>query len=316
MKRVFATVGTTSFDDFTQSLCSLHFLTAMAHHHHEVVETSLQSVSLHSSMHLPSASLSSSDVSVHGHSQSSSLTSSSLSSSVELSSTQSSYYDIVLIIQYGKGICPLTFIPSSLVINEGQNVQNKNDDNDDGSGSVMICIPIDKSLISTDNNDDDTQNTNTKQQQYCNIRIQWYRFLPSLSAEMERADIILCHAGAGTLLEALSISEESTKSIKGKIQRKIINAVINTKLMDNHQTELAEELEKRKHICVTRDCISEWTTDDKATQFWNNMRVFSPLPFYSAHANQKRPVNNISSFQRIVDHVMGFSEVMNTKKTH
>lgn len=313
MKRVFATVGTTSFDDFTQSLCSLHFLTAMAHHHHEVVETSLQSVSLHSSMHSPSALLSSSDVSVHGHSQSSSLTSSLLSSSVELSSTQSSYCDIDLTIQYGKGICPLTFIPSSLMINEGQRVQNKTDGNDDGSGSVMLSISIDKSLISADNNDDNTQNTNTKQQQYCNIHIQWYRFLPSLSAEMERADIILCHAGAGTLLEALSISEES---IKGKIQRKIINAVINTKLMDNHQTELAEELEKRKHICVTRDCISEWTTDDKATQFWNNIRVFSPLPFYSAHANQKRPVNNISSFQRIVDHVMGFSEVMNTKKTH
>jgi len=315
MKRVFATVGTTSFDDFTQSLCSLHFLTAMAHHHHEVVETSLQSVSLHSSMHSPSALLSSSDVSVHGHSQSSSLTSSLLLSSAELSSTQSSYYDIDLTIQYGKGICPLTFIPSSLTINERQRVQNeKTNDNDDGSGSVMICVPIDRAL-SADNNDV-TKNTNTKQQQYCNIRIQWYRFLPSLSAEMERADIILCHAGAGTLLEALSISE-STKPIKGKIQRKIINAVINTKLMDNHQIELAEELEKRKHICVTRDCISEWTTDDKATQFWNNIRVFSPLPFYSAHANQKRPVNNISSFQRIVDHVMGFSgEDMNTKKTH
>ena len=183
----------------------------------------------------------------------------------------------------------------------------------------MICISIDKSLISKDYNEDDTQNTNTKQQQqqqqYCNIHIQWYRFLPSLSAEMKRADIILCHAGAGTLLEALSISE-SSKSIEGKIQRKIINAVINTKLMDNHQTELSEELEKRKHICVTRDCISEWTTDDKATKFWNNIRVFSPLPFYSAHANQNRPVKNISSFQRIVDHAMGFSEVMNRKKTH
>ena len=92
--------------------------------------------------------------------------------------------------------------------------------------------------------------------------------------------------------------------------------MINTKLMNNHQTELAEELEKREHICVTRDCISEWTSDDKATKFWNNIQVFSPLPFYSAHANQKRPVNSISSFQRIVNHVMEFSEVMNTKKTH
>ena len=129
---------------------------------------------------------------------------------------------------------------------------------------------------------------------------------------MERADLILSHAGAGSLLEALDISSSTKPTSK---QKKIVNAVINSKLMDNHQLELADELEKRKHICVTRDCISEWTSEDLAAKFWENIGGFVPVPFLGGVNNDgtgQQDLNdcneNVSGFQRIVDRVMGFNE--------
>jgi hypothetical protein len=215
----------------------------------------------------------------------------------------------------------------------------KDDDNKEcSSGSILLSIPVGETMqLSSDcrgrRSEDDamgnhksTQSTdNSINQNLYRVRVRWYRFQPSLSDEMENAELILCHAGAGTLLEALDISSSS------KSARKIINAVINSKLMDNHQSELAEELERRKHILVTRDCTSEWTTYDAATQFWNGIRDFSPMPFLGGrsrnvhiHMERQEPTpedsnefDMRSSFQRIVDRVMGFDTKSNnnTKKT-
>ena len=246
MKSVFATVGTTSFDDFVQALCSIQFLTAMAHRQSPVPPSSIQSLC-----------------------------------------------DCNITIQYGQGRCPLSFISHSMSSITQETA------GDDDSGSIMY-------IIETANDIPNKHSTEVR------IQVRWYRFLPSLSAEMERADIILCHAGAGTLLEALAISSSDTKS--GGKQKKIINAVINSKLMGNHQTELAEELEKRSHIHVTRDCISEWTTEARAVQFWKEIDEFAPLPFSGGHCNRSGTADeqscnqNVSSFQRIVDRVMNYSD--------
>ena len=129
------------------------------------------------------------------------------------------------------------------------------EDGGSDTGSVVLSIPIEQST-SADSSDEASGNGHSVA-----VRVQWYRFKPSLSDEMERADIIISHAGAGTLLEALALSCKSQR-------RKAINAVINSTLMDNHQLELAEELERRQHILVTRDCASEWTTDMGARKFW------------------------------------------------
>ena len=326
-KSIFATVGTTSFDDFIQSLCSLPFLTAMAIHHlHnaiEVNETSLPSVSYPSSLHSQSVPLSPSDVSAPGQSQSSCLTSSLSSPAVVSSSTSidmqhcdeqpSQHYDMSITIQYGRGQCPYLFLPPTLF--DTSTIQRSDDDSDDGSGSIILSIPV----LDSTNDAPNTTHSNTKPKQHLyQVQMQWYRFIPSLSAEMERAGIILCHAGAGTLLEALAISSSTTKSTEIK-QKKIINAVINSKLMDNHQTELAEELEKRNHICVTRDCTTEWTTQDDATKFWKDIGEFTPVPFLGGQRSmngigEQSSNQHVSSFQRIVDGVMGFSD--NGRKTH
>eukprot|EP01090_Pellita_catalonica_P006089 TRINITY_DN16290_c0_g1_i1.p1 TRINITY_DN16290_c0_g1~~TRINITY_DN16290_c0_g1_i1.p1 ORF type:complete len:174 (-),score=26.27 TRINITY_DN16290_c0_g1_i1:106-627(-) len=55
---------------------------------------------------------------------------------------------------------------------------------------------------------------------------------------MEDADLVISHAGAGTILEGLR-------------NKKAMIVVINEKLMNNHQEELAEAMEKRGLIYST-----------------------------------------------------------------
>ena len=291
---VFATVGTTSFDTLVNSLCSLPSLSAMAAaktSQHRQRRTPSQSKHSQSSSPLASAQLSTSTSPVAVPSaQSCSTSLLSCSSSLPLSSGagDSSGDDnivVELVIQYGTGTCPLSFLPPSLKQHSlGGTDKHEIDDCDEGS--TLLLIPT---------------SSNNSAQQYHRLHVKWYRFQPSLVHDMERADIILCHAGAGTLLEALAISK--TYDINTiQLQRPIINAVINTSLMNNHQSELAEELHRRRHIHVTWDCISEWTTDVEAKRFWKNLDGFCPVPFVGSDRSAQR---GKSCFQRNVDDVMG-----------
>lgn len=61
-----------------------------------------------------------------------------------------------------------------------------------------------------------------------------YDYKESLLEDMEWADLIICHAGAGTTIEALDLG-------------KTVLVVPNETLMDNHQLELANKLAKEKY---------------------------------------------------------------------
>ena len=214
--------------------------------------------------------------------------------------------ELELTIQYGTGQCPLKFLPPNILKLSSVPIKN----NDDGSGSIILAIPGSVAL-------DETTTTMYHQQ----ILVRWYRFIPSLVSEMERADIILCHAGAGTLLEALGIAAKSstmtTEGMTRKNKKKIVNAVINSSLMDNHQSELAEELESRGHILITRDCVSEWTNDEGATKFWQCVGTTKTKPFQlgsrrRADLDHLNTEEYVSGFQTLVDRIMGFNTAKST----
>ena len=61
------------------------------------------------------------------------------------------------------------------------------------------------------------------------ISLEYFRFNPTLSDDMQRADVIISHCGAGSILEAIGL------------QKQLI-VVVNSSLQDNHQTELSDAL--------------------------------------------------------------------------
>lgn len=69
------------------------------------------------------------------------------------------------------------------------------------------------------------------------MQMESFAFSASLHDHMSSADVILCHAGAGSIMEALSL-------------QKHVIVVVNNDLMDNHQLELAHALERRRLIGV------------------------------------------------------------------
>lgn len=66
-------------------------------------------------------------------------------------------------------------------------------------------------------------------------KIEAFKLSPSIGEYMRSADLVISHAGAGSVLEALE-------------NRKHLIVVINDLLMDNHQVELAQQLYKDQHL--------------------------------------------------------------------
>jgi beta-1,4-N-acetylglucosaminyltransferase len=90
--------------------------------------------------------------------------------------------------------------------------------------------------------------------------IRSYSFQPSLEQDMNEADLLISHAGAGTIMEAL------------RLQKRLV-VVINTSLMDNHQTELAHAMAHRNHLFVVDNPANLQNVNT-----WNDLNAFVPIP--------------------------------------
>jgi beta-1,4-N-acetylglucosaminyltransferase len=172
-------------------------------------------------------------------------------------------YD-TLVVQYGTGVEPQ--VPEQYTT----------------SGSSTIEAP---------NHKQDSTNYSYQPQQQgqttSRLSIQTYRIKPSLEKDMQRADLILSHAGAGTVMEALRME-------------KTLIVVINTDLMDNHQTELATAMAERGHLFVVE--APEDLLDQPATT-WHAFQDFVPrFPQQQQHRGEEE-----MDFPRLLDAFLGFS---------
>ncbi|KAF9124237.1 N-acetylglucosaminyldiphosphodolichol N-acetylglucosaminyltransferase catalytic subunit alg13 [Mortierella sp. 14UC] len=71
------------------------------------------------------------------------------------------------------------------------------------------------------------------------LQVTSYPYKPSLHEDMEKADLIISHAGSGSILEAL------------RLNKKLV-VVVNEDLMDNHQMELGSALHEQHYlVCCT-----------------------------------------------------------------
>ncbi|KAJ2809763.1 N-acetylglucosaminyldiphosphodolichol N-acetylglucosaminyltransferase catalytic subunit alg13 [Coemansia sp. 'formosensis'] len=70
------------------------------------------------------------------------------------------------------------------------------------------------------------------------IAMEGFDYTSSPQRFIEKADLVICHAGTGSILEALH-------------SRKPTIVVVNRGLMDNHQDEIAQELAERGYVVKT-----------------------------------------------------------------
>jgi beta-1,4-N-acetylglucosaminyltransferase len=113
------------------------------------------------------------------------------------------------------------------------------------------------------------------------LNVEVYAFKPNLTSDMKAADLIISHAGAGTVMEVLRLKKRAA-------------VVINTMLMDNHQTELADAMGERHHILVV-DNPSKLCDPT----MWKSFETFRPLPYTGG---------NDYDFPRLLDAFMGVTK--------
>lgn len=91
-----------------------------------------------------------------------------------------------------------------------------------------------KKLIIQKGNGDYTP-INYKHCKLNSLVVEVYEYLDGFEKIIQQSDVVVSHCGAGTALETLK-------------HKKVFIATVNTKLMDNHQTELAEQLANEGYI--------------------------------------------------------------------
>ncbi|KAJ3778231.1 glycosyl transferase [Lentinula raphanica] len=109
------------------------------------------------------------------------------------------------------------------------------------------------------------------------VFIECWKFRPALETEYEQADLVISHAGSGTIVDVLRMN-------------KPLIVVPNSTLLDDHQQELAAALEKLNHL--RSSTISSLAT---------TIQEFNPSSF------TKFPPFAGDKFRDLVDEEMGFA---------
>ncbi|KAG9318719.1 hypothetical protein JVU11DRAFT_818 [Chiua virens] len=111
------------------------------------------------------------------------------------------------------------------------------------------------------------------------VDIDTWRFKPSIQDEIERADLVISHAGSGTILDVLRSG-------------KPLVVVPNATLMDNHQEELALQLDSLGHLKAT-------SVDDLPSTIASfDRNVLVPFPAFDG-----------CRFRRVVDEMLSLCQI-------
>ncbi|EJD05857.1 glycosyl transferase, partial [Fomitiporia mediterranea MF3/22] len=108
------------------------------------------------------------------------------------------------------------------------------------------------------------------------VEIEAWRYKPTLKEEYEVANLVISHAGSGTILDVLRLG-------------KPMIVVPNPSLLDNHQSDLASELDKLGHLKAS---TTQTLAQDIETFAMNSLVPFPPM--------------DQSKFRDILDEEMGF----------
>ena len=101
------------------------------------------------------------------------------------------------------------------------------------------------------------------------VKVEAFPYTASLDRYIAESDLVISHAGSGSILECL---RSTSSAAGGDVSAKRLVVVVNERLMDNHQWELASALHSRQHLLAT-DCARLEETVCQAVNF-----QFTPYP--------------------------------------
>lgn len=119
--------------------------------------------------------------------------------------------------------------------------------------------------------------TSTKENilQKYSINIDCYDYKPSISSDIASSDLVISHAGAGSCIEVLKA-------------KKPLIVVVNSKLMHNHQTELAHQLSIDGHLLY---CFTDTLAETLNTL---NQKISTLKPYEPGNNNMKKFVKHLN----------------------
>ncbi|XP_061368345.1 uncharacterized protein LOC133311336 isoform X1 [Gastrolobium bilobum] len=89
----------------------------------------------------------------------------------------------------------------------------------------------------------------TKSEGDSSLTVDYFTFSSSIADHLRSASLVISHAGSGSIFETLRLG-------------KPLIVVVNKDLMDNHQSELAEELANGKHLyCASPETLHQTIAD-------------------------------------------------------
>ncbi|XP_061970987.1 uncharacterized protein LOC133693722 [Populus nigra] len=110
------------------------------------------------------------------------------------------------------------------------------------------------------------------------LAVDYFTFSPSIADHLRSASLVISHAGSGSIFETLRLG-------------KPLIVVVNEDLMDNHQSELAEELAERKHLYCAHPQTLHQTISD--------MNIESLLPY---------PPGDATAVAKLINRFLGFPD--------
>ncbi|KAF5180160.1 Udp-n-acetylglucosamine transferase subunit alg13-like protein [Thalictrum thalictroides] len=110
------------------------------------------------------------------------------------------------------------------------------------------------------------------------LAVDYFTFSSSIADNLKSASLVISHAGSGSIFETLRLG-------------KPLIVVVNEDLMDNHQSELAEELAERKHLyCAHPQALYSTIAD---------MNVDALLPY---------PPGDAKPVAKLINRFLGFPD--------
>ena len=139
----------------------------------------------------------------------------------------------------------------------------------------------------------------TFKKQNININITFFNLSSNLNNFLKefKPDIVISHAGTGSLLDALANNNNNNNDSKIKLRAKKIVAVVNDTLMNNHQLEIGEKLESYGLLTCCKNL----------KELEQNMEKGSFINDNSENIDDTRTFSNEKLLQR------GFNETFNNE---